>query len=477
MASASASARQPAVEQQRSAAERTVDAIDSVPAGEVPRQSFKEALRRAIDEATPKPKTEDEADRVMAQGATDASARINAQLGVQREEAAGPLRSTAQAEAAPDPAAGTPAPALVPEAPGPAPDPVGPDAVVPAPLPAERLDYSSDRSATDQAMAEAGVSTEQLQRGNEPEFAPALEARSTAETHEAAAGTQYRENEAAVRGESRAQAQERLGGGLAGMRAQRLDLIGQVVGEQQSTSTNQSQQRRLVTERVTAIKEATRNDVDVILTAMDAAAVAIFDVGLREAEAAYEDAFEEAKGGVGNWLTEWGDDWERLIEGSLATGRAAYLARVGRAIDEVATLVETRLAAAKQRVAAGRAELDSYVAGLDESLRSAGEEARQLVSADFDALESSIDERRDRLVQRLTQQYRDSYQRMSETENRLREENKSLWQRVYDATVGLIKKILEFKDMLLSVARRGGIGGHADHRGPDRLPLEPDRAR
>ncbi|MDR7254315.1 phage-related protein [Nocardioides sp. BE266] len=450
VANASASARQPAVEQQRSAAERTVDAIDSVPAGEVPRQSFKEALRQAIDEATPKPKTEDEADRVMAQGATDASARINAQLGVQREEAAGPLRSTAQTEAAPDPAAGTPAPALVPEAPGPAPDPVGPDAVVPAPLPAERLDYSSDRSATDQAMAGAGVSTEQLQRGNEPEFAPALEARSTAETHEAAAGAQYREDEAAVRGESRAQAQERIGGGLAGMRAQRLDLVGQVVGEQQSTSTNQSQQRRLVTERVTAIKEATRNDVDVILAAMDAAAVAIFDVGLREAEAAYEDAFEEAKGGVGNWLTEWGDDWERLIEDALATGRAAYLARVGRAIDEVATLVETRLAAAKQRVAAGRAELDSYVAGLDESLRSAGEEARQLVSADFDALESSIDDRRDSLVQRLTQQYRDSYQRMSETENRLREENKSLWQRVYDATVGLIKKILEFKDMLLS---------------------------
>ena len=40
---------------------------------------------------------------------------------------------------------------------------------------------------------------------------------------------------------------------------------------------------------------------------------------------------------------------------------------------------------------------------------------------------------------------------MSETENRLREENKSLWQRVYDATVGLIKKIIEFKDMLLGV--------------------------
>src|SRR6185312_9508054 len=124
----------------------------------------------------------------------------------------------------------------------------------------------------------------------------------------------YRETEAAVRGESRAQAEARLGGGLTGMRAQRLDLISQVVGAQESTKTHQSQERRLVTERVAAIKEATRLDVEVILTAMDANAVATFEVGLREAESAYEDAFEEAKGGIGNWLWEWGSDWDELIE-------------------------------------------------------------------------------------------------------------------------------------------------------------------
>ena len=236
-------------------------------------------------------------------------------------------------------------------------------------------------------MADAGVSTEQLQRGNEPEFAPALEARSTAEAHEASAGPQYRETEAAMRG-SRGRRR-----GAARWRPYRdaraaADLIGQVVGEQESTKTHQSQQRRLVTERVAAIKEATRHDVDVILTAMDADAVAIFDVGLREAEEAYEDAFEEAKGGIGNWLTAWGSDWDELIEESLATGRAAYLERVGRAIDEVATLVESQLAEAKQRVADGRAEVETFVDGLDESLRAAGEEARQQVSADFDAMET-----------------------------------------------------------------------------------------
>jgi hypothetical protein len=43
---------------------------------------------------------------------------------------------------------------------------------------------------------------------------------------------------------------------------------------------------------------------------------------------------------------------------------------------------------------------------------------------------------------------------MSEMEEKLRQENKSLWDRVYDATVGLIKKIIAFKDMLLDILGR-----------------------
>ena len=62
-----------------------------------------------------------------------------------------------------------------------------------------------------------------------------------------------------------------------------------------------------------------------------------------------------------------------------------------------------------------------------------------------------IDERRDALIDKLTSQYKASYERMSAMEEELREANKSLWQRVYDATVGLIKKIIAFKDMLLGI--------------------------
>src|SRR4029077_14086162 len=91
-------------------------------------------------------------------------------------------------------------------------------------------------------------------------------------------------------------------------------------------------------------------------------------------------------------------------------------------------------------------------------LRQAGKVARDAVSGDFDAMATQIDEHRDALISKLAQQYKESCESMAAREYELREANKSLWQRVYDATVGLIKKIIAFKNMLLDVLARAAGG-------------------
>ena len=70
-----------------------------------------------------------------------------------------------------------------------------------------------------------------------------------------------------------------------------------------------------------------------------------------------------------------------------------------------------------------------------------------------------IDERRDALIDKLAQPVQGAPTSACQAkEEELREANKSLWQRVYDATVGLIKKILAFKDMLLGIlAKAAGV--------------------
>lgn len=451
VASAQRAAQRPAVEQTRGAAVRTVAQLDAADAEAVRRDAFKARLREAIAAATPQPKSEAEAERLMKHGGAEASGVLRGELASERDVAAGPLKSAAASQVLPSAIAAAPPTALEPEPLGAAPAPVSPAPAVPAALPPERLDPSSDRAPTEQLMAENDITPAQLERGQEPAFGPALEARTQAEEHEASLAPRYREHEAGVRERARGGARQLLTQGLEALHGTRAAHIAAVVGEQLGTLSRDATERQRVTNEITAIKDRTRADVEAILAEMERAATQRFEAGLAHAERAYEDTFEEAKGGIGTWLTTWGSRWERLIERSLAKARTEYLRQVDVAIDAVADLVEAQLARAKARVAEGRREVEDYVATLGDDLRRHGEEAAQAVGADFDALGEAIDARRDALIDRLAQQYKDSYERMAAMEERLREANKSLWQRVYDATVGLVKKILAFKDMLLGL--------------------------
>ncbi|PYQ28897.1 MAG: hypothetical protein DMF56_14595 [Acidobacteria bacterium] len=448
--SAQAAAKDAKTEQTRGAAVATVGKLDAAKTEPVKRDDFKSKLREAIDKATPQPKTEGEAESVMKTGAKTASATLQGSLATQRDAAAGEMKSANATEAAPAEAP-PPKTEVKTEPVGAPPVPVSAAPVVPAPLPAAQLDYSSDRGSTDTAMADAGVSTEQLQKGNEPQFNKTISERSKAEEHEKSVETKYRASETKIHDQTRKAAQGEIAGGLAGIHGERELQVGKVTGEQSTTKAKDAQERQRITATINGIKDQARSDVNIILDEMEKKAATIFEDGLKRAESAYDHAFEEAKGGWGTWLTTWGDEWKAHIERSLKTAREEYLRQVGIAIDEVADMVDTKLAAAKKRVADGRKQVEDFVKGLDKSVAEFGEEALQKVSEEFDAMGSEIDQRRDKLVDQLAQQYKVSYDRMSAREEELREANKSLWERVYDATVGVIKKILAFKDMLLGV--------------------------
>jgi len=451
--SAQAAAKVPAIEGQRAADAQTVATLDAADASkQVSRQEFRRKLREAIQNATPQPKTKEEADRVVSVGATQASGALRGTLTAERDAAAGPMKAAANTQVPAQPLGKQSA--LESEQVGAPPAAVSAAAAVPAPLPAARLDYSADRGPTEQLMTENHVTQVQLQKGNEPSFGAALEARTAADQHEASVEARYRQRETGIQSATLGAMQNSVTQGLGDMHATRGDRVASVLTRQVGTSNKDTAERQRVTDRINSIKNATREGVQGILQSMETEASSCFEIGLKKAEGVYEATFEDAKGGVINWLTNWGDDWEKLIETSLQKARVAYLREVDVAIDQVADLVESKLQQAKDRVAQGSKEVSQFVDGLDASVKSFGEQALKDVAADFQEMITGIDERGNALVDKLTQQYKDSYERMSATEERLREANKSLWQRVYDATVGLVKKILLFKDMLLGILGR-----------------------
>ena len=327
------------------------------------------------------------------------------------------------------------------------------------------LDMSADRGPTDQAMAEGGVSTEQLQDGNEPAFGPALSARADAEQHEAGVQAQFRASESVERTGAEAVAGQALAAGLAGMHGARGTQMGEVGKQQAGTKDKNLKAKKAATDRITAIRDQTLHDVGETLAGLEDNATRLFEQGLRRAEDVYDDAFKDAKGGTWTWLTTWGDDWSEHIESALAKAKKAYKDEVDRAIDEVADYVEGRLTEAKRCVADGLRQVQVFVGGLDGEVREYAEAAVSEIAGDFERMTAEIDRRADGLIDTLAGQYRQSYQRMEATEEKLRDENKSLWQRVYDATVGLIKKIVAFKDMLLDTLGRAAsvIGDIVQH--------------
>jgi hypothetical protein len=456
--SAQASAIHTRTEQTRGAAVQTVGKMDAAKPEAVRRGEFKAKLKQAIVDATPTPKTESEANAVMKDGGTKASASLKGELGAQRDAAAGPMKSAAATEVPPSEQPASPETKLQVQPAGPPPVPVSAAPVVPAPLPPQRLDYSADRGPTEQVMAESNVTQEQLKKGNDPAFGPTLDARATAEKHEANAAAQYRQAESNVQAEAQAKAAGALAGGLGGIHMGRVAQLGKVGDKQHAEAARNAAKRQELTDKIKGVKDQTKTKVDAILSAMDDEAPKIFGRGLERAERAYDAAFEDAKGGWGTWITTWGSDWDKHIAKALVKARAKYMSQVDVAIDEVADYVDKKLKEAKDCVADGRRQVDEIVGGLDASLKQFGEEARESVGGDFDAMSSGIDEHRDALVSKLADQYKESYERMSAREEELREANKSLWQRVYDATVGLIKKIIAFKDMLLGLlARAAGV--------------------
>jgi|HubBroStandDraft_6_1064221.scaffolds.fasta_scaffold01688_6 hypothetical protein len=455
VASAQAAAVLPDTERKRTAALQTVTNLDTATTktGQIKREEFKTKLKDAIRHATPPPKSESDANDLMKNGASKASKVMKGELGSERAAAVEPLKAASAdlpASSQPD----VPKSDLIEEPVGAPPAPVSSAPAVPAGLPPEQLDYSSDRAPTDRAMAESGVTKEQLEKGNEPEFKQTLSSRASVEQHEASVVGRYRKSEAGVRDQAEHAAHAEIAGGLAGMQGARGAQIAKVVGQQNATKAKHALEHQRVTNTINGIKNQTLLAVESILTSMEDEAQQIFEAGLARAEQAYHDTFEDAKGGAWTWVTTWGSDWEELIENSLDKARHEYFVQVDIAIDAVANLVDAKLDAAKHKVEDGWNDVQTYVRGLDDHVRGFGEEALKSVSADFDAMRNEIDQHRDALVDKLAEQYKASYDRMSAMEEKLREENKSLWQRIYDATVGLIKKILAFKDMLLNVLAR-----------------------
>lgn len=437
--------------------------------------AFVAAVKAAIDRATPK--TMEEVDDFSSSGKPgQLKEQVVGEVGKGKDAAAAGIKTAS--DATPDTSHSSPKPVtpMGAETAGASPASVGAAEAMPQTKPEDQVGLGYTRSTTDSQLEEANVTQEQVDQSNEPQFRDAMAAKQEADQQAETAPRQFRQDEQATLEQSRSEAGTSAQTGLSTMHQVRGSSLAHVgTHKGQEKGRNEATRARVATE-IEAMYTATKKDVDEILGGLDRKVGDAFNSGESEARQVFESYYKTKKDayfddrysgirGHLRWVKDKIFSPPAAVNGFIDEAKQLYQSKMGQVIDQVATIVETELGRATQRIADGRQRIQDYVATQPKELRAAAKEAATEISSRFDQLERAVTDRGNALVDDLAQKYVAAAKAVDERCDAMREENKGLLDKAVDKVKGMIEAIGRIKDMLVSLAERvaGVIGDIIAH--------------
>lgn len=429
--------------------------------GEFDKAAFIRAVNEAI--AAQAPKNLDEADKFGDSGKADAvKGQVQGQVTDGKQASARAIETTTKAPPDTSKAKEKQVTPLVPDKPPGTPGAPDPAKAVPDKAPPAATDFSAGPKQVDQQMAEAQVTEEQLAKSNEPEFTAALKEKNAAEQHAATAPGQVRAAEAQTLAGAKAAAGAAGAAAMAALAAERKQAGAQVgAGKEQAKSADEAK-RAKVTATLQKVFDATKKDVEEILSGLDKKVDEKFSAGEKAAREAftaehkrrmeeYKDKRYSGLTGKARWIRDKFAGLPEEANQIFVVARKGYVDRMQQVISGVADVIGAELTRAKQRIAAGRNELQAEVRKLPADLQAIGREAAADFAGKFDELTEQVNNKGTELVQTLATKYNEALKSVDEEIAAEKEKNKGLVAKAVDAIGGVIKTIMQLKDMLMGV--------------------------
>ena len=446
-----------------------VDAMDAQRAGSFDKKAFIAAVKTAIEAKSPK--TLKEADDFKESGkAGEVKGEIKGMVSQGKEGQAKDIETATAAPPDQSKAVAKPVTPMPPEQPGQT-VPIPAAGAVPKPAPAEQLNLEAGKQEANREMAEAEVTEPQLAQSNEPEFQQALADKKAAAEHADTAPAQFRRQEQEVIQQGRTEAAAETTAGVAAMQGTKGAALAHLVADKGRAKSKDEAKRAEVTTKIQGIFAATEADVKKILDGIDPKVDAAFEQGQAAARSAFENyvaakmaAYKEDR--YSGWLggLRWAKDklfgMPDKVNEFYEAGRELYLKQMDGIISRVADIVGTDLAAAKTRIAGGRAEIASYVKSLPADLKKVGSQASQEIGERFEQLESDVNAKQESVVDTLASKYVEARKGLDDRIEELQAENKGLVDKAIGAIKAVINTIRELVAMLKNVlARVAGVVG------------------
>lgn len=461
---AQAAAKGPANEKRAGAKEKQTDKIKDAKTKKPEANSFLALLRAEIEKAMPK--TLADTENFMKGGDAPAlKGSLKGNVSQQKQEATGDTAT--KTKQAPD-EGGVAAKQVtaIPGEPAPPPPNVDGGAAMPEPKTEADVSLQDSKQDTDAAMKDAEVTQPQLSKANDPRFSAVLSAKNQVGKQADAAPKQFRANEKGALGVAVSQSKASAKVGAALMLGAKSKSKAGVSSKQADAKKKDEQERQQVTDRIEAIFNKTKQQVETKLNALDGEVNSIFDAGTDAALAAMKayveariDAYKDDRYsgiiGKGRWIRDQFKGLPDETKVFYTDGRNLFQRMMDVVVQRVANLVETRLREAKALVAAGQAEIKSYVSSLPAKLKGVGLEAQKKVGDQFAELERGIEDKKQQLAQSLAQKYKEAFDKADKALKEIQDANKGLVAAFIEKLGEIIKIIMEFKGKLMAVLRKG----------------------
>ena len=457
---AQAAAKGPSDDKAGQAKAAQVEKMAAAKPGGFDKAAFIAAVKKAIAAAAPK--NLDEADKFATSGKADGvKGEVMSKVSEGKDTSAKSVKE--ESTKAPDPSAGAEKPVtpLAPEAAPQQPSANG-GAAMPAPAPAEQVNFSGGPAEVDASMKDAQVTEEHLKKSNEPQLQEAAVAKKDAEVHAVAAPKTIRQHESQTLQQAQVGAGVDAKKALGAMTKDKTGAMSRIAGAKTDTKSKDEVERAKISGEINQIFDKTKTEVEAILNGIDGLVTKEFDAGEAQARseftAKHKSEMEKYKdkrySGPAGWV-RWGED---LFSGLPAEAnkiyddaKALYESKMTVVISKVADVIGGELDRAKTRIGQGRQQIKDYIASKPANLQKLATEASKEMSGKFDQLESDVDSKQQSLVDDLASKYVEAKGKVDEEIKAEQENNKGFVAKAKDAVMGAIDTILKLKALFMGL--------------------------
>jgi hypothetical protein len=317
---------------------------------------------------------------------------------------------------------------------------------------AQDNDLSADSKKIDDELTKNDVSETQLENGNEPDFNNSLKEKKESQKKAEGTNQQYLKIANPIVGATKNSTQSLTAGGLAKMNANRNKQLSQVDKNKEIKKQKEEEVRTKVASDLNKIYDDTKRTVEGILSSLSTMVNSLFDVALIAANANFEKNVKERTDK--NWLEKAIDAAMGLpfdIKKIFQEEQDNFINYLKPTVTRIGEFVEQELTKATNEIEKGKATTKSYWEGQSTDTQRIAGEVFTHATERFSELDSKVDEANEGLKQSITTKFNAAVSKLQETFDKIQEENKSWLDRAYDAVVGVIKAILEMKDLLFTI--------------------------